>query len=430
MDRGPVPRAASGGEAVRKRAPRARGLRVKPRSGIWNVTGTVQAGGRSKRIRKSTELPARPEFRDAAEELRRSWEAAAVAELVHGVKPSVPVSVAAARFLEHRLKIEKPLGDRDARVLRQIDARFGNRKLSTITDDEWGEFVEAENRGNAPASKERFLNPLCAWLNWCRKKPRRWLADMPQFDREQQARKPKHRRARRVGELSHELVMMLIEEAAPHFGVQVLTEYVTGGRVSMLLYHARICDLLITPNRCQLAFQDSKNGDPVVSAMPPWVGPHFERYLAWRGAVRDREAALFITDKRQPYADTRGMWGGQNKTAWRGARRRVVLRLVRMAMLARRAGDIALWQRRRGEARLMAQVTQHWFRHRMATAILSASGNPRDAMEQAGWRDVRSVMGYTHDVPERRRQMIENLFLTGDDLTQAPPDIAQVTEKK
>jgi hypothetical protein len=43
---------------------------------------------------------------------------------------------------------------------------------------------------------------------------------------------------------------------------------------------------------------------------------------------------------------------------------------------------------------------------------ISARGQRRDlqaAMEQGGWRDVESMMGYIHDVPVERRQLIDNL---------------------
>ena len=39
----------------------------------------------------------------------------------------------------------------------------------------------------------------------------------------------------------------------------------------------------------------------------------------------------------------------------------------------------------------MGQITQHWFRHMLATNLLAATGgNLRLVMEQVGWLDVRS----------------------------------------
>jgi hypothetical protein len=35
-----------------------------------------------------------------------------------------------------------------------------------------------------------------------------------------------------------------------------------------------------------------------------------------------------------------------------------------------------------------------------------ASGDLRSTMEQGGWLDARSVMGYSHDVSQRRRALV------------------------
>jgi hypothetical protein len=35
-----------------------------------------------------------------------------------------------------------------------------------------------------------------------------------------------------------------------------------------------------------------------------------------------------------------------------------------------------------------------------------ATGDIRSAMEQGGWQDSRSLLGYSHDVPQRRRALI------------------------
>jgi hypothetical protein len=56
---------------------------------------------------------------------------------------------------------------------------------------------------------------------------------------------------------------------------------------------------------------------------------------------------------------------------------------------------------------LLGKVTQHWFRHRLATSM--PRKDPRAAMEQGGWLDIRSVIGYSHDVPEYRRQLVAEM---------------------
>ena len=48
-------------------------------------------------------------------------------------------------------------------------------------------------------------------------------------------------------------------------------------------------------------------------------------------------------------------------------------------------------------------MTQHWFRHLLATRF---RGDIKGAMDQGGWIDERSVMGYTLDAPEHRRKVV------------------------
>jgi site-specific recombinase XerD len=64
----------------------------------------------------------------------------------------------------------------------------------------------------------------------------------------------------------------------------------------------------------------------------------------------------------------------------------------------------AVLERTQADAALVRKVTQHWFRHLLATKLLRR--DPRAAMEQGGWLDIRSVMGYSHDVPEYRRKLV------------------------
>jgi hypothetical protein len=63
---------------------------------------------------------------------------------------------------------------------------------------------------------------------------------------------------------------------------------------------------------------------------------------------------------------------------------------------------------------LLGRVTQHWFRHLLATRLMRL--DPRAAMEQGGWLDIRSVIGYAQDVPAHRRQLVRDM----DDLADAP----------
>jgi integrase len=63
------------------------------------------------------------------------------------------------------------------------------------------------------------------------------------------------------------------------------------------------------------------------------------------------------------------------------------------------------WLAARSDLELLAQLTPHWFRHRLATWFV-ANGDLRAGMEQGGWRDVRSIIAYSHDVTEHRRNIV------------------------
>ena len=67
------------GSRARARSSRATGLAIAARDGFWHVVGTLSIAGldgarRSRRVRKSTGLPATPDIRAAAETLRSCAE--------------------------------------------------------------------------------------------------------------------------------------------------------------------------------------------------------------------------------------------------------------------------------------------------------------------------------------------------------------------
>ncbi|MET0651970.1 MAG: hypothetical protein ABWY63_05580, partial [Hyphomicrobiaceae bacterium] len=73
------------------------------------------------------------------------------------------------------------------------------------------------------------------------------------------------------------------------------------------------------------------------------------------------------------------------------------------------AGNAALseWVGKvRADHRLLGRITQHWFRHLLATRM---RGDIKAAMDQGGWIDERSVMGYVMDVTEHRRRLVNEL---------------------
>jgi hypothetical protein len=69
----------------------------------------------------------------------------------------------------------------------------------------------------------------------------------------------------------------------------------------------------------------------------------------------------------------------------------------------------------------------HWFRHLLATTMVGL-GDLHAAMDQGGWLDVRSVMGYSHDVPDRRRAVVAAPDISPAD-TVLTRDVARSEEK-
>jgi hypothetical protein len=131
----------------------------------------------------------------------------------------------------------------------------------------------------------------------------------------------------------------------------------------------------------------------------------------------DREAPLFLTHRRKPYSPNEMAYGGQNKTAFRAMKRRTIETLRREAAWQ----ALVLWRHEfregarevigecRAQAQLIGQVTQHWLRHLLATSMLSMTGDLRAVMDQGGWIDSTSVLGYAHDVPKHRHALVRSL---------------------
>lgn len=409
---GPADRHHRGGHKAKRRAP---GLEVEDRDGHWHIVGTLRVAGRSVRVRRSTGLAARPELKPDAEALRDQWATEKRNEVVHGVRPSVPLSIAAREYLTKPR--EKPINACDLAIVQEVVARFGTRDMSRITGREWVKFVDERHAGNQSSTRERYLGGLCAFLNWCRQPVRGYIEHMPPFERDPGALMPRAAQRRRVVDLRPDLIMIMIEQAPPHLRAQLIAEWSTGARVSSLLYGCRLADLSLVPGKEQLIFQHTKNGDQVKAALHPWAAEQLAAYLKHRGRLQHRDQPLFLTDRHRPYKDNAKAYGGQNKTAYTSMRRRAVTELVRRARFTRwhmlRAGDVAGAAEVRvqaiADARLLRQVTQHWFRHMIATNLLSQQVDPRTIMEQSGWRDVRSLMRYAHAVRDVQRQAVAKL---------------------
>ncbi|WP_343712864.1 tyrosine-type recombinase/integrase [Inquilinus sp.] len=418
MGRKRVP-GAPGGDLAGRHRKAPPGPRIVERAGHWYVIGTLRVDGRSVRIRRSTQLPARPEFRSDADALRDRWCTTIRREVVHGVKPTVALSVAAYQYLNRPRT--RPLNGFDVSVVKEITARFPRDDLAAISDERWNRFIDKRQAGNKPQTRERYLDAVFTFLNWCAESPREWITRLPAIDRDSEARKPKSPSRRRVVDLRPDLIALMIENAWWHMRPQLAVEWSTGARVSSIVHGCRVCDAVLVHGRGQITFHDTKNGDSVTAALHDWAVDAVLAYLERRGAIKSREEPLFLTDVGKPYSRKgyeAGM-GGQNKTAYRGMRCRTVKVLLRRSVLARRAGDPPAARQHREDARLVAQVTQHWFRHKLSTTLLSQGTDLRTVMSQGGWRDPRSALRYAHTVTSVQRAAVDALPIGIDGVTSA-----------
>jgi len=420
LDLGDAEKPKRGHRTGKRAGRRARGLAPVDREGIWHVHGTVRTRGRSIRVRKSLGVRTDQVSEDAALEECRRIEDEIIAEAAGERSPGSFVSIAASDYLSRPR--EKPLGKTTIDIVKEVAQQFGLRHLNDIAEDEWQRLVEQRQAGNSASTRERYLNALLAFLKFCQNKRHR-LEKLPEFDRDKRARNPNRRKRRRVTELRPELIGRLMAAAHITLRAQMAVEWSTGARVSSVLHGCRVCDLILAEGREQLTFHDTKNGETVDAALHPTAAAILRDYVSWRGNLHDREAPLFLTYKRRPYADTGGSWGGQNKTGFNAAKRRAAKALLEDATEAAsrirdRAERDRLIKEAEADAALLQSVTQHWFRHMLASRM-SRQGDLRAAMEQGGWLDPRSVIGYTHDVPEFRRSIVSGFDDFGSSLTQS-----------
>jgi site-specific recombinase XerD len=373
--------------AARKRAKEWRrrkgGLSLVDRGGYWHIHGTVHAQGRSVRIRQGLGLQATPENREEAEGERLRIEREAMGELRGEQGSSPAISIAAEQYLMQPRK--RPLGATTVLYLKQIVKKFGLRRLVDVREIEWTQWIDERCRGLKPESRERIINTALAFLNWCARKPRRW-GTVPTFDRDKEARNPRHRARRAVSDLRPDLVEFLLSHAAPHLVPQLWTEWSTGARVSSIL-KVKLADVILAEGREQIIFRDTKNGSDVTAVLHPRAAQAIRDYLPIRGRLHDREGPLFLTDRGRPY--TEDIAGVRNKSALNGMKRRARKALrqgafVEASVLRKRGQHEAVTEliaRVRADHRLLGRITQHWFRHMLATRF---RGDIKSAMAQGG----------------------------------------------
>ena len=417
------------------------GLRLVERDGYWHVHGTCRVKDRSVRVRRGTGLPARPELKDSAEDILRQIEAEIRAEVIHGVRPTRPLGVAAREYLGldeitraggvggaaagARMTTTPralTLGARDIRVIQRAVEQFGTRPLAEIPAVEWRRWLDERHAGNAPETRLREVKALRPFLKWCAGAERQYLAAVPELvdpDAPRRAGRRPMAPRRRVAELRPDLLAHVFGFAAIHLRAQLYVEWSTAARVSSVLFGCSLADLVLTEKRSQITFHDTKNGDDVEAVLHPATVAVLREYLDWRGDLQDRKGPLFVTPRRAreagrrhlPYSDDgrRKGYSGFNKTAFAAMKRRAIRDLLRRSVRARRAGELEDSLQFRSDARLIRQFTQHWLRHWFATHSMALEIPDRLAMSQAGWRDPRSLHRYQHDVIDVRRRLIETM---------------------
>ena len=408
MDGGAIS-GSKGRDQGSKRTRRKAGVAVIERNGMWHLNGTIVVKGRRIRVRKSTGIQARADLWEEADKERLRIEEEIRGQITGETSPGPFLAIAAELYLtQYR---ERPLGKTSVDYIKASIRKFGMRRPGDIAELEWSKWIDKRCEGGRSTSRERLINTILAFLNWCASKPRRW-GTPPTIDRDKAARNPRRRARRQVNDMSLWLIEFLISHAAPHLAAQIWTEWSTGARVSSILHGCSLSDLILAPGREQITFHDTKNGETVTAHLHPRAAAALRAYLPVRGRLHDREGPLFLTHRGLPYSNKSA--GVQNKTAFIAMKRRARVALRRdgiskarqLLQIGKVADAETHVEEMRANHRLLGRITQHWFRHLLATKM---RGDIRAAMDQGGWIDERSVMAYTIDVPEHRRRLVNML---------------------
>jgi site-specific recombinase XerD len=399
------------------------GLRIHVRAATFHVGGTLRVGKQSKRVRETLGIEASAANRSEAERKTREIAAEVRRDLGGGVVRKAVSTLVAERFKSY-------IGPSDRRILEDFTGAFTTRILWTIAGEEIVAFVDTRQQGNTPESRERYISGVCSFLNLQIAKGQ--YEKLPPFIRNQKARNPQRRARRAVAQFRIDFIEAIVAEAHISNAIQLRVEWVCGARVSSILQGCSFGDLDL--KTMTLTFRDTKNGEDVPVALPESLRNALLEYLRWRAQQVRRKTvgpgsdqALFLTYKGRPYKPNGGEWGTQNKTAFNAAKRRAVKKLAtsydeRIAAMEA-AGDqneIDRLQRMKADdLKLLAKITQHWMRHKFATDV--GRRDPRAAMNQGGWLDVRSLHGYMISDAEHQRHLIEERGSPDTNLTQVKP---------
>lgn len=405
------------GAARRNHGPQRKGrwgLKIVWRGGWAYVMGTVRAGGRSIRVRRSTGVSSRePGAAERAEAERFRVESEIRTEAETGRKPLGSFAEAARDYL--KADRERPLGSTTIEIVDELLAEFSTLPLDELARDPGRidrffarRFAARTIRRTAadgtaetivrpykPATRRRHQVILDAILAGK-------LKELPAY------RRTESTAAKGTGiakQLPAALVTMLVEEAAPHLKPALAVMFATGARVSMTMATHKT-DYVLAPGRERVIFQRyTKNGNVYDRRLHPWAAEMVRAYFKKR---RDPWPDAFLTNRSKPYSRFKG---GMIKTGFHGARDRLQVRLARMTDedWIRVAGDgcgrAADW------IPMLERVTPHWARHNFANAMRRL-GFDVEAIRRAGMWESDAVV--------RQVYMVEGGELTGEAAISLP----------
>jgi integrase len=167
----------------------------------------------------------------------------------------------------------------------------------------------------------------------------------------------------------------LIAVAAPHLQPLIVFLIGTGARMAEAVY-LDWRDVDLTGARAIFWADRTKTGKRRNAALPP-------RVIAALANLPHRAGSVFLSDKRRPYADRRGAYGGQIKSGWYGA--------------IRRAG-------------LDPELTPHDLRHTWASWHYALHRDLLALKIEGGWSSVGLVERYAHLLPAGQDEAIRGFL--------------------
>jgi len=176
----------------------------------------------------------------------------------------------------------------------------------------------------------------------------------------------------------------LVAHAGRHLGPLIETLFCTGMRLAEAVY-LDWTDVDLIGGRIIVWADRTKTGKRRNVLLP-------SRAIVALANLPHRDGAVFRTDPRspgrgQPYAENGGRYGGQIKTAWRGA--------------IRRAG-------------LDRQLGPHSCRHSWASWHYALNKDLLRLQVEGGWSNLALVQRYAHLLPGGQEQAIREFWRLGD----------------